>query len=186
MKKDSLDSLFKNLEKDFDFEMPKLGHQQRFLDKLNKNAEDVRVKNPFRSIWRPLTGIAASIVLLISVFIGFNQDGNITDLASISPEMAQTQSFFTNAIAEEFDKLEAETSPEAQLLIKDAMIQLEVLDKEYEKLKYNLNESGEDQRVIYAMISNFQNRIDLLQNVLQQIEDVKQLKNNTYENSTTI
>ena len=100
--------------------------------------------------------------------------------------MANTQSFFTNVIAEELDKLEAETTPEVQILIKDVMIQMEILENDYEKLKQNLTESGEDQRVIYAMISNFQNRIELLQNVLQQIEDVKQLKNNTYENSTTI
>ena len=33
MKKDNLNTLFKNLEKDFDVEAPSLGHQQRFLDK---------------------------------------------------------------------------------------------------------------------------------------------------------
>lgn len=100
--------------------------------------------------------------------------------------MAQTQSFFTNAIAEELEKLETETAPEAEKLINDAMAQMDILDQEYEKLKLKLSESGEDKRVIHAMISNFQNRIDVLQNVLQQIEEVKQLKNETYENSTTI
>ena len=185
MKKDNLNTLFKNLEKDFNIEMPNLGHEQRFLNKLNSESVAKGIK-PSRNLWKPLIGIAASIALLISLSIGFQQDSTTNDLASISPEMANTQSFFTNAIAEELDKLEAETSPEVQILIKDAMIQMNILENDYEKLKQNLTESGEDKRVIYAMISNFQNRIELLQNVLQQIEDVKQLKNNTYENSTTI
>ena len=36
------------------------------------------------------------------------------------------------------------------------------------------------------MISNFQNRINILQNTLEQIENVKQLNNTTNEKSTTI
>ncbi|MCK5401265.1 MAG: hypothetical protein KAJ28_06490 [Flavobacteriaceae bacterium] len=187
MKNDNLNTLFKNLENDFDIESPGLGHQQRFLDKLNNQSESIRqVSIPHRSFWKPLIGIAASIVLLISLFIGLQQDSNSKDLASVSPEMENTQNFFSNVIAEELSKLEVETFPEAQILIKDAMTQIKILEMNYEQLKQNLNESGEDKRVIYAMITNFQNRIDVLQNVLQQIEDVKQLKNNTYENSTTI
>lgn len=187
MEKDSLNTLFENLKNDFDTEMPSTGHEHRFLNKLKAQGESGVIKmKSSRNLWRPLIGVAASVVLLISVFIGFQKDDNLNDLASISPEMANTQSFFTNVIAEELDKLESETSPEVQILIKDAMNQMQILEKEYEKLKRNLSESGEDQRVIYAMISNFQNRIEVLQNVLQQIEQVKQLKNNNYENSSTI
>jgi predicted nucleic acid-binding Zn-ribbon protein len=100
--------------------------------------------------------------------------------------MEQTQTFFTNAIQEELSKLENETSEEAQAIITDALSRIENLESQYKKLQLDLEESGDDKRVIYAMISNFQNRIDLLQNVLQQIEDVKQLKNLTNENSSTL
>ena len=55
------------------------------------------------------------------------------------------------------------------------MKQIETLENKYEQLKEDLSESGDDSRVIYAMISNFQNRIDLLQNVLQKIEEIKPL-----------
>ncbi len=34
MSKDNLDKLFENLKNEFDIEIPNLGHQQRFLDKL--------------------------------------------------------------------------------------------------------------------------------------------------------
>jgi hypothetical protein len=187
MKDDNLNTLFKNLKEDFDVETPSLGHQQRFLDKLNNQSKtgDITTK-PQRSIWRPLIGIAASVALLISLFVGFQQDINSKDLASVSPEMATTQNFFTNAITSELEKLNSEETPEFQDLIVDALFQIKILEENYEQLKIDLNESGEDNRVIYAMIANFQNRIDVLQNVLLHIEDIKQLKNNTYENSSTI
>ena len=60
------------------------------------------------------------------------------------------------------------------------------MEQDYQKLKTDLTDSGNDQRVIYAMISNFQNRIGILNTVLEQIEDVKQLKTNTNETKYTI
>lgn len=58
------------------------------------------------------------------------------------------------------------------------------LEEEYQQLKLDLVESGNDKRVIYAMIANFQNRIDLLEQVVSIVEEVKTLKTN--ENEITI
>ena len=126
-------------------------------------------------------GIAASIVLLVTVFVGINKQEDVLDLASVSPEMAETQDFFTTSIDEELRKLQQESSPEVQILIQDALKRIKFLEKDYESLKIDLKNSGEDNRVIYAMISNFQNRIDILQNTLEQINTVKQLKNTSNE-----
>nr|WP_055443136.1 hypothetical protein [Lacinutrix himadriensis] len=185
MNKDNLDTLFNNLQHDFDLEAPTADHEKRFLKKLNKQilADTSKPKNNF---WKPFLSIAASLAILVTVFVTTQQEDITHDLASISPEMAETQNFFTNAIASELTKIEKESSPETKLLIADAMMQMQRLEKEYKDLKEDLSESGEDKRVIYAMISNFQNRIDILQNTLTQIENIKQLKNNTNENSTTI
>ena len=108
------------------------------------------------------------------------------DLASVSPELSETQDFFTVTIENELKKLNEERSPLTEQIINDALIQIQILEKDYQNLKTDLIESGQDQRVIYAMISNFQNRIDILNTVLEQIEDVKQLKNNTNEPKNTI
>ena len=98
----------------------------------------------------------------------------------------ETQNFFTSAINEELNKLKEEASPIAQNLINDALKQIKILENDYTKLKVDLTNSGDDNRVIYAMISNFQNRIDILKNTLNQIEIVKQLKNSSHDTSTTI
>ena len=91
MTKNTLNNLFENLKEDFDIKEPKLGHQQRFLDKLNNKKETIiDVPKPVRKLWRPLLGVAASIVLLISIFVGIQQNSNSKELVSISPEMANT------------------------------------------------------------------------------------------------
>ncbi|MBU2940306.1 hypothetical protein KO494_12235 [Lacinutrix sp. C3R15] len=185
MKKDNLDTLFATLKDDFDVEIPTLDHEKRFLKKLNKQ-ELAHTTIPKNNFWKPFLSIAATIAILVTVFITTQQEENVYDLASISPEMAETQNFFTTTIARELTKLETETNPETKLLIADAMMQMQRLEKEYTALKKDLSESGEDKRVIYAMISNFQNRIDILENTLTQIENIKKLKNSTNENSTTI
>jgi hypothetical protein len=183
---DKLDKLFKNLKNDFDIEAPNLNHQQRFLDKLNNQNKIAAIPVTKRSYWKPLLSIAASVVLLVALFFGTQQEASAKDLASVSPEMAQTQNFFTAAISNELAKLEAESTPETSIIVQDALKQIEILESKYELLKEDLSESGDDNRVIYAMISNFQSRIDLLQNVLQKIEEIKQLKQIRNENATTL
>lgn len=181
MKPDDLDTLFNDLQADFDIEQPANNHAERFLAKLNKQAITNKPKPKVRKLWLPIIGIAASIILLVSLAIGNNSYSEITGLASVSPEMAKTESFFTATISAELKKLEASSNSETRLLIKDAMVQLNRLEAEYKILITDLIESGQDQRVIYAMISNFQNRIEVLENTLKQIEHVKELNNNLSE-----
>ncbi len=188
MSKTTIDQLFKRLENDFDVEEPSADHNQEFLNKLNENGalQLVKVGKQRRRLLKPLIGVAASFALLITFFIGSQQNQDTNDLSSVSPKMAETQDFFAVTIAEELSKIEKESSPETKILIEDTMQRMEALETEYESLKGDLAESGDDNRVIYAMISNFQNRIDLLKNTLQQINTIKQFKNLNDETSTTI
>ncbi len=177
MNKDGIEELFKKYENDFDTEHPELNHKERFLNKLNNQSELqlVNVDKQRRRLWKPLIGVAASVLLLLTLFVGTQQEVATGDLASVSPQMAEAENFFTVTIAEELSKIENENSPEVQALILDAMERIKTLEADYESLKTDLTESGEDSRVIYAMISNFQNRIDILKNTLEQIEKIKQL-----------
>ena len=187
MSKNILDNLFKNLEYDFDVETPKSGHKSRFLDKLNnKDKSVIKITHSRRNIWRPLVGIAASIALIITLFIGTQQQSESRDLASVSPKMEETQLFFTATINEELNKLKEASSPEVKKLVQDALKQIQILEDDYVNLKTDLTESGDDNRVIYAMISNFQNRIDILKSTLNKIETIKQLKNSSFETSESV
>lgn len=175
MKEDNIDRLFKNLQNDFDKEMPEIGHEKRFLDKLKSNSS-IKNKKQKRSYKISYLSIAASIVLLFGVFMVLQNKSEVHGLASVSPELSQTQDFFTTAITSELNKIKAHRNPENEILISDALNQMALLEKNYERLILDLKKSGNDKRVIYAMINNFQSRIDILENVLKTIEDIKQLK----------
>ena len=180
MNKNNIDDLFKRLDNNFDVENPSINHEARFLEKLKEqNKPTFKMVNSRTKFLKPFIGIAASLIILISVFIGSQHKEETLDLASVSPKMAQTQDFFTASINEELKKLQEASEPEVQSIIQDALLRINHLEENYENLKLDLKESGEDNRVIYAMISNFQNRIDILQNTLEQINIIKQLKNSS-------
>ncbi|WP_296383385.1 hypothetical protein [Winogradskyella sp.] len=187
MQKDTIDELFDNLKDEFDIKEPNQGHELRFLDKLKTNdmvSNDSKKSSGFN--WKPFLAIAASLVICLSVFTTLQNDTETLDLASVSPELSETQDFFTATIENELKKLNKERSPLTEAIITDALKHIQVLETDYQNLKTDLTESGNDQRVIYAMITNFQNRIDILTTVLEQIEDIKQLKINTNEPKNTI
>lgn len=180
MKKDIIENIFENLHDTFDTEVPNAGHEHRFLDKLQaKNKSITKKGRDTFNFWNSFIAIAASVIICVSLFTITQQDDEIKGLASVSPELSETQNFFTNTITKELAILNSERTPETSVLIDDAIKQLNILETEYETLKTDLTESGNDKRVIYAMVTNFQNRINVLQNVLQNIENFKLLKHTT-------
>lgn len=180
MKTDKMRIHFKNIREDFDVEVPEVGHQQRFLDKLNApplQTDPRQLKSPYLKTW---LAIAATVLISLGLFVFMQAKPPIEDLASVSPKLSQTQDFFTTAIASQLNKVKAQRNPENDILVEDALNQLLLLEKNYEKLKADLKQSGNDQRVIYAMISNFQSRIVILENVLETINDLKQVENSAH------
>ncbi|WP_114491848.1 hypothetical protein [Candidatus Ulvibacter alkanivorans] len=178
MMKDELDIFFKEQEGCFDIHETPSGHEHRFMQKLQQTQEARSIK----IAWKKPLSIAASIaVLLFFGFTFFTSEAAQGDLASVSPEMEKTQSFFVTTINEELATLKSLEAEDTKVLVEDALEQLAILETEYDALKLDLVESGNDKRVVYAMISNFQSRIELLQHVIQTMEEIKSLKTNRDE-----
>lgn len=186
----SMEDWFK--EQDFNTTELPSGHRDRFLERLQANQEypkvisidrdgttegDVKATKNSWFKWSLVAGLAI-LIGLAGFNMGSNTD-NSRDLASISPEMANAQDFFTSTINEELKHLEDQNSPETERLIADTKTQLQELEDDYLLLKEDLDTSGNSRQVIAAMIQNFQNRIDLLQAALENIDALKQLKNST-------
>ncbi|WP_151894456.1 hypothetical protein [Patiriisocius marinistellae] len=181
--KNSIENILKNDNGQFDVEKTPQGHQNRFFEKLKAQEEVITIKNKKVTWWKPLT-IAASFAVLFTVGSLFFNDNTVpqeAELASVSVEMQQTQSFFTTAINEELKTLKSYNDPELKEIINETLTEIEALEAQYKILKVDLLQSGNDKRVVTAMIANFQNRIELLQEVINTIEDIKNQKNNTDE-----
>ncbi len=184
MEKD-IDQLFENLKESFDIEEPQTGHEERFLNRLETAQGVVNIHRKKRSLIRPLS-IAASIAVLIAVGIGlYTSSPSIEEqVANISPEVANTEFYFANLVAEQVKQLQDESTPETQQIIDDTMRQLLRLEIDYKSLEENLLNGGNSKMLLSAMITNFQTRIDLLQEVLNKIEMIKNLKKQNDANYT--
>lgn len=157
----------------WDMEEPILGHEKRFLQKLEKQKPKQK-SFPFR--------IAASIVFILgsaTLFLIINQKTTV----KLSPETQKTQDYFTSVIEKELTDLKSKETPENKKIITDALLQLEILEKDYNKLKHEIANKGENKQIIYALLTNMQTRISFIQSVMQQLEHINQLKNNHNENN---
>lgn len=164
---DKLNTFFK--DNNFDVDVPRFGHLDRFEKRLNPQEK----KKSFSYKWM---SVAASVILLIGIWMGSNFTDNTLLLADVSPEMKETETFFVTTIKQELKEIEKYRNPTTERVIEDALNQLETLEDKYKELVKDLNKSFNDRRVVYAMISNYQNRIEILQNVLLQIDEIKKLK----------
>ena len=170
------DKDFKELfNKNFDVAEPTIGHFDRFEKRLSKQETTYKPKN-----WRWLV-MAASIALLFGFWFTQTQSNETLQLADVSPEMAETQNYFSSVLKTEIAKINTQKSPENKVLIDDAFMRLENLEKQYTHLTDELKESDADRRVVFAMISNFQQRIEILQDLLVKLEEIKQIKTTTNE-----
>ena len=156
----------------FDIATPSIGHFNRFQDKLAAQNEQ---KKPRRH-WYKYIAVAASVLLIFGFFLNQSNQNKGLDLADLSPKMEDTQDYFTKVIHQELEEVAKIKSTENQQIINDALAQLELLENDYNKQKIALANNSENKNVIFAMISNYQQRIEVLQNLLQQLNKFDHIK----------
>ena len=183
MKNDNLKDLFDGL--DFDTAEPSQDHEEKFRQKIKRRSIKKTRRNGIISLWLPAISVAAILAVGFFLFQGIfgSTMTQEPDLANVSPKMRETQNFYSSVIRTELENLKDQKNPETAPVIDDALKQMEKLEKSYEDLKKDLAQSGQDQRVIYAMITNFQQRIDLLKSVLEKVNTINTLKNKSHENN---
>ena len=173
--KNTIEDFFKNNKEEFDVNEPNVGHFERFQAKLEKVDEAPKKKGG--APWYILA-VAASVLLFFGYWMGNYNQNSVNmgiDLADVSPQMEETQNFYLATIQKEVEEINSKKTTANQKIIDDSFKQLELLETNYRKLTLELKESNADKRVIYAMITNFQNRLQILQNLMDQLDEFEQL-----------
>jgi len=160
----------------WDTEEPSLGHQNRFMERLSKPKK----KFPYRTVF----AVAASVVILLGIFINHELATSKSATAAMSPEVKETHLYFNSIIKKELAVLKKENTPESRQMVEDALKQMADLDNDYKKLTTELAEKGESKQLIHAMITNLQTRISFLEQVEKQIEFIKKIKASYHEKNT--
>ena len=153
-------------ENDFDFQEPHSGHLERFERKLNQP------KKINKTSWKWLS-VAASVVLVLGFWLGSSHQKQQMELADVSPKMEEVENYFVSTIYNELKTIESNRSLETETIIEQALDQLEELEEAYNMFLTELNVEGNQRKVINSMIKNYQQRLQILENVLKQIEQIK-------------
>lgn len=158
--------------------------------------QEMHPQKPKKNTFKWLS-IAASIVLLVSLGIKFyptqNIEPNLTDtetssaqeeitLGNISPEFNTIETYYTNSINLEISQLDL--SEENKEIVDSYLLKIGELTKEYKSLTKELNTNGVNDATIDALIRNLQLRLQLLQRLKKQLNELKNL--NTKQNETQI
>ncbi|SDS22246.1 hypothetical protein SAMN04487764_1729 [Gillisia sp. Hel1_33_143] len=175
------------------------GHHKRFERKLDKEFGKEKEHNSFLFF-----KVAAIFIIAIGVaFFYFNSKNTPTEnkmvntpdvektnsvqkkdniqLSEISPEFEKIENYYLAGINLELAKLEI--NADNKLLIDSFMVELSELDKEYQRLNQDLNETGINEQTVQAMINNLQLRLELLFKLKNKLSDLKKSKSITYENA---
>ena len=163
---DKLHDYFTN--QSFDFQEPHTGHFERFERKLAQPK-----KRQFNWQWM---SIAASLVLGFTFWLGSYTQKRTIDMADISPKMEEVQNYFVSTIYQELHTVEKNRNLETETIIEEALDAIEELEDEYKNFVQELNNNGDQRRLLNAMVNNYQQRLDILENVLKQIDQIKNPK----------
>ncbi|ARV05196.1 hypothetical protein BTO04_00130 [Polaribacter sp. SA4-10] len=161
---DKLQQFFSKNE--FDFQEPNSRHLEHFERKLN------HPKKINKTSWKWLS-VAASVVLIFGFWLGSKHQKSQMDLADVSPKMEEVQSYFVSTIHQELKNLEKNRNLDTENVIENALEELEELEDNYKTFVTELTNNGKQRKIINAMIKNYQRRLEVLENTVKQIEQIK-------------
>lgn len=181
----------KDLRKDFNYNASSsaknkmsVGHEAKFKERLQ--AEFEYEETSTKMIYLKLAAVAI-VAVISTVLILTNLNLSIAEntipsanstqisLGDVSPELKTIEDYYTASIKLELATIDI--SPEHELLVNSYIEELAVINRAYDDLEHDLNEFGVTEEVINAMIENLQLRLELLQDLKEKLNNLKQDKN---------
>jgi hypothetical protein len=185
---DRLEQLCKENRDQLDHAEPAAGHFDRFRRKLEDQPSGKRG-------W--LTYLkAASITLLVILSTLWMYENLINrsslqegiSLGEISPEYQQAEIYYTNMVQSKYREIDEMTFPEDSLQKEILKKELSDMDLIYENLRKELEDNPSNERLIHAMIEHYELKLDVMNQILNQLNELKKLElnNNTNHEKTNI
>lgn len=176
---DELEKLIRKNRDKIQNDEPAEGHFERFEMKLANKVH--RRPNYWIGF---ISGVAAVFLIGFILFISNNNnEPQKTTLAEVSKEYADIEFYYTRSIAEQTNKLYLyskymnEDSAGFKMMVRE----LSEYDQMYNQLCNELNATPNDERVINAMLVYYQTKLEIINQIINEIES-KQFKNDNDEN----
>lgn len=175
MNPDKLDQILKQSKDNFDIYSPPDGHEARFRSNLQKNYNKVR-----SLVFLKVASIIVVAFLggALSYHFFLTSDNDKYQLMQNADEYRNMEMYYSWQVDAKLAEIE-----NSSLVSGDQKIRIESEMQEFKKLYLHLQEElkthPEDERIINAMIQNYQSRVELLNLIIAQLNEIK--KRNNYE-----
>ncbi|KPK80978.1 MAG: hypothetical protein AMS27_15915 [Bacteroides sp. SM23_62_1] len=164
---------------EFDFHEPGEGHFDRFARKLRYNAPERRFNIPYYlKIAAVILFVSISSILTYEYIRPANRSSYQYTFGMLSPEYREVEDFFIHTINTRYDRLEDLNTGDAEqkeMILKELKEMDEVLHSLSEELKNDPN----NDRLINAMIQHYQVKLEIMNAIIAQLEEIKQITSKT-------
>lgn len=166
----NIEDIIRKNKSSFFNEDPPAGHLDRFQQRLSN-------KNHF--LW-PVLRVAAIVVLILSISLALYYQDVARDISvsTISTELAETEMYYQSMLNHKLNHVKNMLNDQQYTSIKQ---ELKVMDRNFHYLKEDLKLNPDDQRIIHAMINNYQLKIELVQQVIDQVKYNNNIKSVGYD-----
>jgi hypothetical protein len=181
---DKLDKLFNDQREAFD-EEPMEGHFQRFEAKLDHYHAK---KGGFAVAWPFLKVASVVIILLLSanLVIHFLPGKSAKNQPLFADsELNETARFYTTRINSGMSSLKqmAAQGIGSEQELMQVNKEMAEMDSLYSDLQNEYSKNPNDERVINAMIEYYQTKLNIINTIKSDLDNVKTIKNKKHENS---
>lgn len=179
-----LDKIIQENRQDFDSFEPNFGHFDRFEQKL---VEFNKKKKTFTIGYMLKAAVVAVLVVLSGLWVYDNVQQRTNRgiaLSEISPEYGEVEMYYTHLVNQKYGEINQSQldSTQKSIMLKE----LSEMDSIYENLKKDLSTNPSDKRVINAMIQHYQLKVEVMNqilNQLQQAQNINKQKSENYEST---
>ena len=162
-----------------DSEQPGEGHEERFLQKLySKPVRRLQVRHVLQ--------VAASVAILITsgiVLVKVSKSGDKVASREIPASVIEADIYYTSQLDARYDQIRSfnfEDMEEKTLLLDE----LKDLDEYQQKLMSDLEANPDDDRVINALIRHYQIKLEIMDQIIIQLNQIKSANSPKDENES--
>lgn len=132
------------------------------------------------TIWPTVWKVAAMLFMVSTIYLMIDRNQIEQDGPILSEEFTQAEDYYVSLIAQRKQAIQAQLTPEQH---EQFLVEIDQLDSMYVELKKTYQTNASNDRVMDAMISNLQLRLDILN---KQLDILQNIKNQNNENDISI
>jgi hypothetical protein len=163
-----------------DSERPREGHEDRFLQKL----ERLPKRSPVRRIrFRHAIQVAASVAIILTsalLLVRKDKSGSKVAQQEIPAAVMEADFYYTSQVDARYNEIrdfDFEDAEEKEVLLNE----LKDLESYHKQLMKDLEANPDDDRVVSALIRHYQLKLEVMDQIITQLNQVKSEISENYE-----